>query len=175
MNKPKYKNLIVELSVIIGIYVINFVIIDSLLKPQNIFKPGFDVNMHDNFFVFKGQGVFLPTFLLATSLVFFIKEAIYCFKRCLQNYITICCMFLCLFTLFMFGYLVSMMVILFNNLTNINSQLLALPNLQTKVNPHLAILAKLPMLLILTELVLIIMLTITAIGTGKGLRTNGKS
>ncbi|GAA4320869.1 hypothetical protein GCM10023149_20370 [Mucilaginibacter gynuensis] len=180
----KYKTLIVESVWLVAIYVANFIAIKSWIKPINVWEPTLNVNFNDGLIQVEGQGAFIPTFLLAVSLVYFIKEALYRFKRQPQNYITLASTFLSIAALFGLNYVFNMLITLFNSFQQMGAGLSKLveslpAELGEGVKPAITVstgngidtlIAKMPVVVIITQLVLIIMLAICAICIGRNLQ-----
>lgn len=166
----KRKSALQECGLIIAIYIANFIVILWLLKPRHIFEPALNINMQEGRFELSGQGVFIPTFLILTSLIYFIKEALLRFKRQLQNYITIVSIFLTIATLFATGYMLNMLTFLFSGMEQMSKSLSMSPGIMQQAIGNVNIISKAPAIIIYVQLVLLIMLIICTLYTGKNLK-----
>lgn len=180
----KHKPLLFETCWIIGIYIINFIAITILVKPIHVWALTSNINFNENGLQAEGQGVFIPTFLVLTAVIYFIKEAIFKFKRQLQNYITLVSAFLAILGLMALHTIVNMAALLLNSLEQMSKGMQKItedmpadfasvvkPNLSIHTNEGFAqIIEKMPSILAIAQIVLIIMLTICAIYLGRNMK-----
>ncbi|TSJ42969.1 hypothetical protein FO440_01900 [Mucilaginibacter corticis] len=181
----KFKTVFTEAAWIIGAYLINFIAVIFFIKPIHVFLPTLNLSFNETGIQIEGQGAFIPTFLVLLALVYFIKEAIQGFKRQLQNYISMVSSFLAILVLFALNYMFNAISMLITGMQQMSKSLAGLAqnlpneagdliqkNIPTSAPPiaNMAVVAqKMPLIIIVTQIVLIGMLTIVAICVGRKL------
>ncbi|PWK77855.1 hypothetical protein LX99_02740 [Mucilaginibacter oryzae] len=91
----KPKQIIIELSILIAIYLIAYfcwpVLFGAVYGSMTL-----DINMHDTYFAMSTspwQTLVLSTFVILSTLLYFIRAAVKCYKSNLVNFILITCNF----------------------------------------------------------------------------------
>jgi hypothetical protein len=120
------------------------------------------------------------------AVVYFIKEAAYNFKRQLQNYISIGSSSVAIIALFALGHIFNAMSMLLMGILQMSKDLAGLAqNLPNEISDMIqknipapatplvnlaAFIEKMPLIIIVTQVVLIVMLTIVAVFVGRNMK-----